>query len=749
METTIKTTRKRKASATDYDAFIAAKARAAQSHGFEPRPITAPLFDWQRHVVEWAVRQGRAALFEDCGLGKTAQQLEWADQVCRETGGSVLILTPLAVAQQTAAEARKFGISATVVESEDDITGSGIWITNYEKLEKFDGFDFAGVVLDESSILKNFTGKTRKKLTERFCETQFRLCCTATPAPNDFMEFGQHCDFLGIMPPNEMLSRWFINDTMNFGTYRLKGHAEADFWEWVSTWAACLSSPEDIGYDGTAFKLPALNILTIVAGVDETAGAGDGELFRNPELNATTIHREMRLSCKARAEETAKLVNDSDEQWIVWCNTNYESEELARVIPGSVEIRGSDKTSKKEEAAMGFVAGTIRVLISKSRIFGYGMNFQNCRNVAFVGLSYSFEDFYQSLRRSYRFGQDREVNAYIIQGSCEGPILAVVNRKINAHREMQESMKQAARAMVNRKMKQLSMNTDIKTKTGDGFTIANADCVRFAKSLESDSIDFSVYSPPFASLYIYSADAQDMGNCKDDAEFMEHYKFLIAEKLRITRPGCLSAVHCKNLVNYTNRDGMAGMRDFRGEIIKAHVEAGWAYHAEVTIWKDPVIEMQRTKAQGLLYKQLRQNSKYTRTGMAEYLMIFRKWGDPDSMKERPVTHTHDSFPLDQWQQWASPVWMDVNQTRVLNTRIARDSKDEKHLCPLQLDVIERAVTLWSRRGDLVYSPFTGIGSEGVGALSLDRSFIGSELKESYFNQAYENLKSAKSQLVLL
>ena len=224
------------------------------------------------------------------------------------------------------------------------------------------------------------------------------------------------------------------------------------------------------------------------------------------------------------------------------------------------------------------------------------------------------------------------MNAHIIQGRTEGAILAVVNRKIDQHKQMQEKMRIAAKAFRNENDKQLIMKNDITTKEGDGWTLAHADCVRFAKSLPDNSVDFSVYSPPFASLYIYSADSQDMGNCANDEEFMEHYKFLIAEKMRITKPGCLSAVHCKNLVNYTNRDGKAGMRDFRGEIIKAHVDLGWAYHAEVTIWKDPVIEMQRTKAQGLLYKQLRTNSKYTRTGMAEYLMIFRKWGDVDEMK---------------------------------------------------------------------------------------------------------------------
>lgn len=732
----------------EYDAFIESKTRRAKAHGFEPLPFIAPLFDWQGHVVTWAVRQGRAALFEDCGLGKTIQQLEWASQVQRHTGGAVLILTPLAVAHQTAHESERFGITAQVVESQAEVSGAGIWITNYEKLDKFDAAAFAGVVLDESSILKNFTGKIRKKLTDSFSETPYRLACTATPAPNDYMEFGQHCEFLGVMPSNEMLSRWFINDTMNFGSYRLKGHAESDFWHWVASWAACVSSPEDIGFDGSAYNLPALNLRRIEVDVDEASGSVDGELFRNPELNATNIHKEMRISCVPRCAAAAEMVNNSDEPWIVWCNTNYEADELKRVIPSAVEVRGSDSAKDKERKLDEFTEGRARVIITKPGVAGYGLNWQHCNNVVFVGLSYSFEDFYQALRRSYRFGQSKEVNAYIVQGRTESSIMATVQKKIDAHKQMQQRMKLAAMAFRNENDKGLTMNTELKKQQGTDWTLYNGDCVRVAKSIESESVDFSIYSPPFASLYIYSADAQDMGNCQDDQEFMEHYKFLIAEKLRITKPGCLSAVHCKNLVNYANRDGMAGMRDFRGEIIRAHVDAGWAYHAEVTIWKDPVIEMQRTKAQGLLYKQLRQNSKYTRTGMAEYLIIFRKWADSDEMKQDPVTHTHDSFPLDQWQQWASPVWMDIRQTNVLNVRAARDEKTEKHLCPLQLDVIERALVLWSRPRDLIYSPFAGIGSEGFQALNLDRRFIGSELKESYFRQACANLETAKAQLEL-
>ena len=732
----------------NYDDFIKSKVRSAQTCGFEPLPIVAPLFEWQKAVVRWAVQTGRAALFEDCGLGKTAQQLEWARQVSAHTNAPVLILTPLAVANQTAEEARKFGIEANVAQTQADVTGPGVWITNYEKLDHFNTNAFAGVVLDESSILKNFTGKTRVALTEAFKATPYRLCCTATPAPNDYMELGQHCDFLGVMPSNEMLSRFFINDTMNFGTYRLKGHARKEFWRWMGSWAACISKPSDIGFSDDGYILPPLNMVAEVVEVDERDQSGD-ELFRHATMSATTMHAEMRITSQARADRVAALVNASDEPWIVWCNTNDEADKLASLIPDAVEVRGSDSIQSKEAGIAAFTAGRARVIITKPSICGMGLNWQHCHNVAFIGLSYSFEEFYQALRRSYRFGQKNQVNAHVVQATTEGAILRTIQRKIEQHETMQREMLQAAAAFTENNSRELACNTEPRATTGAGWTLYLGDCVRTVKQLPSESVDFSVYSPPFANLYIYSDDVQDMGNCAGDNEFMQHYRYLITEKLRVTKVGCLSAVHCKNLVNYKNKAGHAGMRDFRGEIIRAHIEAGWAYHAEVTIWKDPVIEMQRTKAQGLLYKQLRQDSRYSRTGMAEYLIIVRKWGDDEAMNAAPVTHTKNSFTLDQWQQWASPVWMDIRQTHVLNVQAARDNADEKHICPLQLDVIERAVTMWSNPGDLVYSPFAGIGSEGYGALKLGRRFVGSELKRSYFDQACANLNNATQQQELL
>lgn len=733
----------------DYRAFLEKKRITAESVGFDVdvADLNPKLFDWQREIVAWALKQGRAAMFEDCGLGKTAQQLEWAHQVAKHTGGDVLILAPLAVARQTQREGEKFGIEATVCRSQSDVK-PGVNVANYEMLEHFDAAHFTGVVLDESSILKSYSGKTKQQLIELFCRTPYRLACTATPSPNDHMELGNHSEFLGIMASNEMLARWFINDTMNFGTYRVKGHAKDDFWRWVASWSMCISRPSDIGFCDDGFVLPPLTISEFYVESDQTEGAGDA-LFRNVDLSATGLHKELRLSAPARAVAAADMVNGNDASWIVWCNSNYEADEVRALIPDAVEVRGSDSVTEKERKLMAFTNGESRVIVTKPSIAGFGLNWQHCSNVVFMGLSYSYEQFYQSLRRSYRFGQKNPVNAHVIMAPTESDILKTVRKKQSAHIEMQDSMSRAISEVytMNRDKLTLSESPSIEKVTGNNYTLYHGDCCEAVREMEDGCVDFQIWSPPFSSLYIYSDAQTDMGNCKGDDEFFEHFDFLIPELYRITRPGRLCAVHCKNLVDYKNSSGRAGLRDFRGEIIRHMENGGWKYHSEVCIWKDPVIEMQRTKAHGLLYKQLRKDSSFSRQGLPDYLVVFRKWADvEESIEVSPVTHTKETFTLDAWQRYASPVWFDIQQTNVLNIQQARADKDEKHICPLQLDVIERAIELWTNPGDVVFSPFGGIGSEPYTALKMGRKTVAVELKREYFDVMHRNCERAVTEL---
>lgn len=369
------------------------------------------------------------------------------------------------------------------------------------------------------------------------------------------------------------------------------------------------------------------------------------------------------------------------------------------------------------------------------------MNWQHCRRMAFVGLSDSFEQYYQAVRRCYRFGQEHVVDVHLVHAESEGAVKANLERKQAQHEEMSRAMVEHMRDLMQAKIGAATMEKTPYIRDmaqGERWTLHLADCVDVATEQTNNSIDFSVFSPPFASLYTYSNSDRDMGNSADNDEFYRHFAFLVGELLRITKPGRLCAFHCMNLPTSKIRDGYIGIRDFRGELIRIFSDAGWIFHSEVTIWKDPVTSMQRTKALGLLHKTLKKDSAMSRQGIPDYLVVMRKPGE----NAEPISHTDDTFPVSKWQEWASPVWMDINPTRTLQYRTARDHDDERHICPLQLDVIERAIFMWSNPGDLVFSPFAGIGSEGYVALQMGRRFLGAELKPSYFALARKNLADA-------
>lgn len=429
-----------------YEDFIDSKRLAAPDAGFESGPIMVPAFPFQRQNIEWALRRGRAALFEDTGLGKTLQQLEWARQVAAYTGRTVLIFAPLAVSKQTVREGEKFGIAVKYCADQGDVAG-GICITNYERLDRFDAQAFGGVVLDESSILKSYSGTTKREILAAFERTPYKLACTATPAPNDHLELGNHAEFLGVMSSHEMIARWFINDTSTFGTYRLKGHAVEAFWDWVSSWAVMAALPSDLGdFDDAGYVLPALN--TRIHEVDaDVADRGDGpNLFRIPDLNAASIHAERRRTVAARAARVAELVAaEPGEQWLIWCETDYEADALGAAIPAATDVRGSDSAERKEDALVGFADGAIRILVTKPKLAGFGLNFQGCARVAFVGATFSFEAYYQAIRRTWRFGQRRRVDVHVVMASTERAVWDVLQRKAADFESMKSAMMSAAR----------------------------------------------------------------------------------------------------------------------------------------------------------------------------------------------------------------------------------------------------------------------------------------------------------------
>lgn len=721
----------------EYDSFVANKRRAEVATGHQPSRLNEHLFDFQHAVVSWAVRRGRAAIFADTGLGKTLMQLSWATEVASHTSGLVLILAPLAVSDQTIQQGRLFGIDVQKVQHGRSPNQPGIWITNYERMDSIDFDELHGLVLDESSILKAHDGKTRTKIIQSAQGVPYRLSCTATPSPNDFEELGNQCEFLGVMTRTEMLATYFVNDTGDTGTWRLKGWGASKFWEWMGTWAVVLRNPSDIGFDGSKYILPEPEYIEHIV---QTESLGD-ELFSRPAQTMTERRKAQRDSIESRCKALADLVNkEVDEPWLIWCHLNDEAEMLKSLIPGSVNVQGSDSAEYKTDQMMAFSQGRLRVLISKPKICGFGMNWQHCARMAFVGLDDSFEKFYQAVRRCHRFGQKRQVVVHLFTAENEGQILLNLKRKESQHHEMSASMVAYMRDIMNKELQgQQNIVDDYHEDIyeNEGVTVYLGDCVKWSKRIDDESIDYSVFSPPFADLFVYSNSDHDMGNCKDDTEFVNQLRFLIKELYRIMKPGRNVSFHCMNLPTTKMRQGFIGLRDFRGDLIRAFQDVGFIYHSEVCIWKDPVVAMQRTKALGLLHKTIRENASMSRMGLPDYVVTMRKPGDPDPR----VTHG-DDLPVQMWQKYASPIWSDIDQGRTLNKLPARDENDEKHMCPLQLDVIERCIHLWSNKGDIVFSPFTGIGSEGYCAVRMGRRFIGTELKPQYWHLACQNIEEA-------
>lgn len=740
----------------NYEAFIERKQKNIIQSGFDlnESSLNNAMFDFQKFIVKRALKAGKYAIFADCGLGKTLMQLEWANQVSKHTNKPVLILAPLAVSGQTIKEAEKFGLHCEKIKS--DVFGFGVYITNYEQLPNIDCSVFSGIVLDESSILKNYEGATKKLILDSFSKTPYKLACTATPSPNDPMELGNHSEFLDVMTRTQMLSMYFIHDGGETAKWRLKGHAVKLFYQFVGSWSIMLNKPQDIGFGMDGYNLPKLNLheKQII-----TPKRDNGSLFNDAIISATNFNQELRLTKFERLEEAARIVNESNENFIIWIKQNEEGELLKKLIPEAIEVSGSDSSEYKEKMLLGFANNEFRVLITKTKIAQFGLNYQNCRNQIFASLDFSFEGLYQAIRRSYRFGQQNEVNIYLITTDT----MKNVNESIKIKQQQFEIMQKEMSEAINANLSGYFANKyelDTIPDENEWYKIKRGDSCQLIKEIESESIHYSIFSPPFASLYTYSDHIEDMGNSSNYNEFFEHFQFLVNEIFRILKPGRNVSIHCMNLPTTKSHHGYIGIEDFRGDIIRLFQKCGFIYHSEVCIWKDPVIAMQRTKAIGLLHKQMCKDSTISRQGIPDYLVTMRKPGTNDTPVAGELDHyagdlstfkSDGNFSIDVWQKYASPVWMDIDPSNTLQYMAARNEKDERHICPLQLDVIHRGIQLWTNPNETVFTPFMGIGSEIYEAIMMNRKGIGFELKESYFDLAKTNLKNAvnsKTQLSL-
>jgi len=745
-----------------YQEFLQTKNERIVDSGIDVsrEDIHPVLFDWQKDIVQWACKRGRCAIFLDTGLGKTFIQLEWA----RLIGENTLIIAPLSVARQTVREAKKIGIDINYVRHQGDITGTQkIWITNYEMICEFDFSYFDAVVLDESSILKSIAGKTRKQLTALCEATKYKMCCTATPAPNDYTEIGNHTEFLGICTISEMLATFFVNANkeriLSLGSasarrkgsnkggteWRLKHHAESAFFEWMASWAITMIKPSDLGYDDGGFELPELRVTPVFVGAEYN---GD-QLFFTGLHGITDRAKKRAETLQPRLDMLRSKVNGNGEQWIIWTGLTSESSGAKAIFPDAVEVKGSDSAEYKAKAFEDFQDGKYNILITKTKIGGFGLNLQQSHNMVFLGLNDSWESYYQAIRRQYRYGQTQAVNVYVIMSDMESEIYYNVMRKDKLASNLRAKLiKQISKY----EKKELGMsgglavdyNEDIAT--GELWTAMLGDSAQRIKELEDSTIDLSVYSPPFADLYTYTASERDLGNCRNWPEFFAHYAFIICEVLRVTKPGRLTCVHTSDIPALAQKDGYIGVKDFPGEVIRAYEKEGWIFSGRAFVQKNPQAQAIRVKSKALLFVQLRRDSADSRPALIDQILLFKKPGD-NAVPINPV----DNGELDNetWIEWAHGIWLGIRETETLQYHLARGADDEKHICPLQLGTIERCIKLYSNPGETVLTPFGGIGSEAYMAVKLRRGAILIELKAEYFKVAVNNLRQATSQQVLL
>lgn len=743
-----------------YKEFINSKRIIVNPLGMEvsEADVHPALFDFQRQIVAWACKKGRCAIFADTGLGKTRIQLEWA----RLMGQNTLIIAPLSVARQTVREGQKIDVDVRYVRSQEQVTSEHkLWITNYEMIAHFDASTFGAVVIDESSILKALDGKTRRQLTEMFDETPFRLACTATPAPNDRSEIGNHSEFLGVTKMTDMLAMFFVhaNKEMisdvgglklrrklgndNGQEWRLKHHAEEKFYRWMASWAMSIRKPSDLGYDDAGFVLPPLIVHPLW--LDYSYTPSDQLVFTG--LNGLSGQRTVRReTLEMRCAKAAELVNDSDEQWIVWTGLNDESSMMATLIPDAIEVVGSDSPEDKAAAIEAFQDGKHRVLVTKVSIAGFGMNFQNCHNQIFVGLSYSWEEWYQAIRRCYRFGQKHPVNIYVVLTEAEREVYDTILSKEAVAKDMSEQLIGHVRRY---EMEELDIASESAfdyqetTVKGNNWTAMLGDSCQRLGELATNSVHMSVYSPPFADLYTYSNSEMDLGNSRNYGEFFAHYAFIIRELLRVTKPGRITCVHTADIPAMMGKDGYIGVKDFPGDVVRAYEAEGWVYHGYAVVAKNPQAQAIRTKAKALLFVQLRKDSSDSRPAILDRVLFFKKPGD-NAVPITPVDN--GDMNNETWIDWAAGIWTGIAESDTLQYQSGRDTDDEKHICPLQLGTIERCIKLYSNPGETVLTPFMGIGSEVYEAVKWGRRAIGIELKPSYFQLAVRNLRAIEARV---
>lgn len=808
-----------------YKEYLEAKNLNDQGAGFETdkNDLNPTLFDLQKAIVLWVLKKGRVLVGLNCGLGKGPIQLEALYQVVinwlAHNGGdnqaSIMFCPPGVKTQFKTVEAPKFGYDINVVDEDDEIE-PGINVTNYERLVKretielyekeiyfkywshcepievsrtneditverfrFDPRQFVAIALDEASILKHHDAKTRERLTRFAKNIPFRICATATPAPNDFFELSNYAEFLGVMNGRQIKANYFIQDGNTSNTFRLKKPAVKRWWEFVAQWAIIIEKPSDLGYSDEGYELPDLETRYHI--IKDTRPA-EGALIPMPAKTLQDTERIKRNTIQERMEKVAEIANADDDHKLIFIRRNAEGILLNKLIPGSVEVAGGHSDEVKEERLIGFAQGKYKVLITKPKIGGFGLNFQDyCHRIISGNINYSSEEMYQYVRRAWRFGQKHKVIHDIVLMDTEDPILAKLKQK---NKQIAGMTKEVVRHMdihdlnkTKRTVKQMEDYKEDEHKEGYWRLLLGDSCER-VNELEDHSIDTVVTSVPFPAMYAYTDMDQDIGNYEMAEDLCEHLKYVFVGLLPKMKPGAMAHIHIAQGVAFQNRHGYAGLWDFRGPLVKMMQAAGWEFYSEITIEKDPQTQAARNKSHPLMQKTVFTNAARLGASVPDYLLLFRVPGEKEKvtalLSDPSIQGKYNSpdgwITMDMWINWASNVWLmyrkgmkwweGINVTRVLGSllnsktgeregygiREGRGKDDEQHLCELQLDVIERCIAIHTKPGDLVCDPFNGIGSTGYQALLMGRRYVGIELKDSYYYTAIKNLQYVEGKI---
>lgn len=730
------------------------------------------LFDYQKFILNEAIKRQRYAIFADCGLGKTAMFLAWIRRIKPALNGKkVLIISPLMVLAQTLEEEFKFYHERTIEDIHDkDIEEwakngkSQIAITNFEKFYERKEFygNVAAVVLDESSILKNGDGKTRTGIIETTRGLPWKLACSATPAPNDREEYASHATFLEYTRSNnEFYSMFFINRDEG---WVIKPHGLESFYQYLSSWSVFLRYPEHYGFSDNLAKLPKPVFETVnLEWTDEQkkllGTLHKGSLDRKHFL--IMLSKGFYKDGEGKVLETTSnkinavldiIAKEAGKPTVIWVTYNYEQELYERAFKETnyklAAISGQTTEEKRVQIIEDFRAGKYDVLISKPKLLGFGLNLPFVTVQIFSGLTDSYEQFYQCVRRSHRYGATESVKVYLPVTNAEKHILNNVLKKKDTFEY--DSNKQETDFIKNLqndlnqffnlpyKIEDIDNTQLTEYKKGRDWELFRGDCIKVMRKFEPNSIPFAVFSPPFANLFTYSNDIADMGNNRDSPEFYLHFEFFLKELYRIMMEGRIVCCHLSQLATLKSRDGFVGLHDFRGDIIRLFQRAGFIYFGEWCIAKSPQMQAIKEKVRTLSFAQLESDRLGSKPGLNDYILIFKKPGDA------PARVNDNSGPSrDEWINWATGVWADIKDTDTLNVRGTKGEDDVKHICPMNLQVIRRCIRMYSAPGEVVLDPFNGIGSSGVIALEKGRKYIGFELKQEYFDTAINNLEAAK------